>query len=1386
MLLSWTLNNCSYNHSVFLIPGIKLMKIVSIQIIILFLSTNLMAQNRANNWALGNYQLDFSNGQPEVNFEYADYLNRGIGIISDENGELLFYTDGFSIWNKNHQLMPNGTELIPSGGPAVQESLVVPAPGNSQLYYIITVDPWNGQNTSGLYYSIIDLSLDNGLGDVTTKGVKILDNTTNKISAAYHENLQDVWIMTHGHNTNHYYSFLITSDGISSSPILNQIGKAHGFSSGQLKFSTDSRKVVCSRDYEFIDQTAFDLFDFDPATGMLSNEMSFVLPADRDCEGIEFSPDSKKLYVAQSGSSGERGLYQFDLQFSTQEQIQNSRTLLHREINNGFRQLQLATNGNIYITKGGGGGGTGHLGVVSKLNESADKVVVEENGLFLDGGSSFVNFTPNFIQNYFFKTSFQYDGTCQSVATQFEVTNTSHLESVNWLFGEGSTSTDINPEFTYNQPGIYTVVLTANYTDYSDVISKQITIDPFPILELGEDKELCHGSKLIVEDLYASYFWNNGDTTNTTKVQESGYYILEVTNAFGCTSKDSLFVNVIELPEINLSDSLFLENNEPIDIDPGTFDSYSWSTGETTSSITIDMPGWYSVRVTNDFGCEAAKSFYVSDGNEIIPKTNKWIHLNPRPTSLTGNDIDFANDNIGFIVNSAELLVTKNQGDTWETFMPVNRGVDISFINGYGYIVGSTGDIYKSTYLGAGWNKLDASFNDNLNSITLLHKDSILITSDNKLYKSFDGGTSWEIKGINGVNVEDSYFTSHLVGHVACTNGTILKTVDGGESWYETETSNITPSDFFKIVFVNDNIGFATQEHNDVYKTIDGGETWDEIASPDAGYALQFIDENIGFIAGDNGAAHKTVDGGETWSWIGADGRRSGNDLFGIYFLNENVGFATGLKGRILRTYNGGNSWENYSITYNTISEIEISSQQTVFALVGNDVLKSLNRGAEWVNQGSVINGQKTRSISFIDDKIGYAIAGGTPGTSAASDLIYKTLDGGVTWSRQNQNEIELASNGLNVIKFIDENVGFINSFRRNTYKTNDGGITWQLIPSLNHVIREFYFIDSNVGYAINSRNSNGRVFRTSDGGDNWELVYERDGHDIYALHFIDSQVGYIIGDPDVELRKTRDGGNSWEEIDIPYEWYEDVYFHTENYGLICDEDGRVFETLDGGLSWTPINELFRIKNLSVRENDIYAYGDFGNIFRSTITLQDQLRFGSVQVSGIQYTNADISIDLFSSLPSVEVYLQYGISESDLEEISIGTVLGMTSENIQIPLTNLDTATTYICRFKVEYNNEIAFSDTESFTTSDISDVILGLEEVDKTFRLYPNPTSNFINIEGVRNLTESILYDIQGNLLRINSTSSNTVDLSDIPAGIYLLVVRDGDIKITRRIIKL
>lgn len=1274
-----------------------------------------------------------------------------MGVISDNNGALLFYTDGYSVWNKNHVPMPNGLELIPSdGATSTQASIIIPKPGSTSIYYIFTIDPLNGSASSGLFYSEVDMHLDGGLGDITTKGVKLVSQIIFGLSATLHENQNDVWVITMDPAFN-YRIILITESGIASEITQQKFGSGLQYGYSQLKFSPDGTRVAVGYDDSIT--IGFSLLDFDNATGMLSNDRH--VEAVRG-DGLEFSSDGTKLYT------GLTNVYQYDITLPTAAQIHESEKEVGSQMFNLYRHYQLGPDGRIYFTKGGGGGGTGHLGIIRNPNDPAEEVIIEENGLFLEGGDSFVNQTPNFIQNYFFKTDFTFNRNklCIEKPIDFHITNDHLLDSVKWLFGEGSTSTERSPQFSYNIPGIYTITLIAYYGSTPAVITHNISVNPITSFDLGIDTTFCYGSTISVQDDFVSYVWNTGDTTRSIRVKQTGMFTLTGENKFGCLFKDSVLVTVEPLPIIPLPDTTDLGQNPSMVLDAGNFQSYSWNTGDDVQTITVDTEGWYSVFVKNEKGCAAAKSTYVQRSSFSTPDP-AWILLNPTPWSATGSDAFFLDENRGFIVSSEGIVKTTDGGSTWEKQLNKPYLKRLVFANLIGYAIGDNGTIYKSTHYGDGWNKVNFISSENLNAISIINHDTLFVTSNNKVFKSYDRGVSWIQQTINssGIDVEDSYFVSSQVGHIACRNGTIMKTENGGVTWRTTLSTNTFPSDFFRIKFVNPDIGFATREHSELFKTIDGGETWQNFSSfPDAGFALHFINDNIGFISGEHGAIHKTTDGGASWKWAGfVNARIWANDIHALFFVDENLGFAAGSRGRIIKTLNGGETWEEYAPTYLMIQNLAFSSTDVAYMHTGTTFFKSANRGYDWQEIQAPF--QNAKSIQFINKETGYVTDSG---------ILYKTTDGATTWGM-----VSNLAGSLNTINFISEDIGFAYGGSANAImKTTNGGATWTVVLSGN-TIGQIQFVSSQIGFARNIGNYYSRIFKTQDGGNTWQMVFEIDD-DVTSFHFVDNSVGYLVGDPDVSY-KTTDGGVTWQKINIPYEYYEDVKFYTPNAGFILDEEGAIFSTTDGGVNWKSELRSYSLRTLDIINTDVFAYGDFGKLYTSPIPSSGFINLDAIQILTLTDSTITIqsNIKSFRNLTSASLVIEIGSLPDAYEHSSeIDILSGLVDKEISYTFHKMSGNTTYYIRLKVIENGQEIVSNVISVKTPE-APVITAInpEHGKDKITVYPNPTDGVLHVISDEHALYFDILDILGTKITTGKLpDSGEINISSLSRGLYTL----------------
>lgn len=333
---------------------------------LLFLSAfSVFAQKEASNWYFGdnagiNFNVDTGVVTP-LN-DGALSTVEGCTTISDTDGNLQLYTDGSTLYNANHQVMPNGFGLLGDESSS-QSALVVPKPGDSTIYYVFTVG--SNQNQTGLNYSEVDMTLDGGLGDITTtKNVNLLNKCSEKISAVLKDcTTGNIWVITLSNTTgssssfmNSFHAFEVSSAGVNTTAVVSTInGLGISDSRGNLKFSPNGTKLACANS-----GSGLFIADFNDATGTVSNMETLTISTDNNNRpyGVEFSPNSQLLYVTSSNDyfnqsdpsqnnipgNHSSSLIQYDL---TSNNISNSQIVIdERQLYRGG--LQLGPNGKIY------------------------------------------------------------------------------------------------------------------------------------------------------------------------------------------------------------------------------------------------------------------------------------------------------------------------------------------------------------------------------------------------------------------------------------------------------------------------------------------------------------------------------------------------------------------------------------------------------------------------------------------------------------------------------------------------------------------------------------------------------------------------------------------------------------------------------------------------------------------------------------------------------------------------------------------------------------------------------------------------------------------------------------------------------------------------------
>ncbi|HOZ87323.1 MAG TPA: hypothetical protein PL029_06165, partial [Bacteroidia bacterium] len=155
---------------------------------------NLHSQNETARWHFGAYAaLNFMTTPPTILSSSSMSVVEGCASMANASGNLLFYTNGVTVWNQANTVMANGTNLSGSLTPT-QSSIIIRQPGSSNIYYIFTVG--GTTVTPGLCYSIVNMNLAAGMGSVTTKNaVLYAPACKEKLTATLHCNHNDIWIL---------------------------------------------------------------------------------------------------------------------------------------------------------------------------------------------------------------------------------------------------------------------------------------------------------------------------------------------------------------------------------------------------------------------------------------------------------------------------------------------------------------------------------------------------------------------------------------------------------------------------------------------------------------------------------------------------------------------------------------------------------------------------------------------------------------------------------------------------------------------------------------------------------------------------------------------------------------------------------------------------------------------------------------------------------------------------------------------------------------------------------------------------------------------------------------------------------------------------------------
>ncbi len=542
------------------------------------------------------------------------------------------------------------------------------------------------------------------------------------------------------------------------------------------------------------------------------------------------------------------------------------------------------------------------------------------------------------------------------------------------------------------------------------------------------------------------------------------------------------------------------------------------------------------------------------------------------------------------------------------------------------YVGGEYNTILKITNSGSSVNYLPSPVRGNTTLIKFFDEMKGYIIHNYDLYKTTNGGNSWtKIIESDTIGFQFPYFfaiNENILYTIQYSNYDkyyLLKTTNGGNSWdviYQMDHNTSNPSSAFNLndlFFINENKGFFVSirgagDSCKIYKTIDGGLNWSEISTivtNDANFyphKIFFTNDNFGYIK-INKSAYITTDGGYTWTELNNILNYGSGD---VYFINENIGYAIE-ENKIKYSNDVGLTWTDI---YNNLSDPSNPYSSPIpfrsanfnsnyfFAVGENGTIIKINVNTNETIKISpnFIQGTENKwikDILFTSQTNGFFVGG----TLYSKGFIYKTSDGGNTWTKV----YDSPNNALNAIHFIDNNYGFVVG-EKSILKTTDGGNTW--INTANNLNQRFYgvyFINQNHGFVVGYSGA----IETTDGGNTWTPLNFTQGS-IYNVRFLNANTGFMAGE-NGKLYKTTNGGNTWATITVDsIDYLYDVYFTDENNGVVSGAysiyQGKIYKTSDGGQTWTTVltSPGPRFYKFSFVGNNGYAVGDMGTFIKTT------------------------------------------------------------------------------------------------------------------------------------------------------------------------------------------
>lgn len=571
-----------------------------------------------------------------------------------------------------------------------------------------------------------------------------------------------------------------------------------------------------------------------------------------------------------------------------------------------------------------------------------------------------------------------------------------------------------------------------------------------------------------------------------------------------------------------------------------------------------------------------------------------WEWMNPKPNGIYLTSVQY--------ISSTTWVFSGRFGYFGKT---TNGG--LTFYQNY-----NTG-IYNTPGNSVSWNNDLHFFNEN---------DGIMVGSLGTIQRTTNGGITWDTVSVNPVrgttiNLTSVFFRDNQNGYISGGSGTVLKTTDGGSTWIHLQNTGLTNT--LTDIWSRDSLlVLATRSNNStIIRSTDGGITWISITTGASGpFTTITGTDDVIFAGGENGQLRKSTDLGLTWT-NSASGIPSSSDIYDIKVAGNTVIAIRDFR-NISRSTNLGASWSSVPIVPSTFQltlplvKIAVSPSADTIVAVGSAgaVFSIKGTGSSPENHHAVLT-HGSLYDSYISDNGRKIIITAAAGYNPAHNY-YLSYDGGVNWEKR-----AVSPNSSLIItklEMVDSSFGYAGTSTGAIFRTTDGGLNWDSIPAAGlptpRTFSKIDFVSRDTGWVFcnNSTISNGYVFRTNDGGLSWLRQIQTGVQGNLPVHTgymfnADSGFFYCSGG----FYRTSNGGTDWV-LTTPgssiNSLINDIRILPSGLGFGAGSEGKVIKTTDFGRTWSVYASPFTTSNMtSVEiedENTAHCFGAFGAALYTT------------------------------------------------------------------------------------------------------------------------------------------------------------------------------------------